>query len=336
MLWRSRTGEDRTEDNLSAWLRCLSLDGDAGRDAARRLYPSQRRADERRKAGGSVRCSSGEASTAAIRVGQCRVLRIEDDQFANTPEADLYLVRGRSTYLGGAHELYSDLWSAALAAGQSIRAGAPTKSTTSQQCRMPTSPPSFAASIRRRWRPAASWLQVRFHRSPTSYGCRRRLGGLAIAACQNCPDLRATVFELPRVAEIARSFIEEAGMTDRVQVRAADVLACAPEGRFDVAALRNLIQVLGLMRRRARCTMLARQWSRAACLSSLATSCRTAGSNLPRLSELTSSSSAFMTRARPIPGARAPQLARRSRFRRHRSSIRRRAGWNEHRAGAKN
>ena len=34
-------------------------------------------------------------------------------------------------------------------------------------------------------------------------------------------------------------------MTDRVQVRAADVLACAPGGRFDVAVLRNLIQVLG-------------------------------------------------------------------------------------------
>ena len=55
------------------------------------------------------------------------LLRIEDDQFANTPEGDLYLVRGRSTYLGGAHELYSYLWSAALAAGQSIRAGAPNK-----------------------------------------------------------------------------------------------------------------------------------------------------------------------------------------------------------------
>ena len=70
-------------------------------------------------------------------------------------------------------------------------------------------------------------------------------GGLAIAACQHCPDLRATVFELPRVAEVARSSVEEAGMTDRVQVRAVDVLACAPEGRFDVAVLRDLIQVLG-------------------------------------------------------------------------------------------
>src|SRR5262245_9510218 len=32
------------------------------------------------------------------------LLRIEDDQFANTPEGDLYLERGRSTYLGGTHE----------------------------------------------------------------------------------------------------------------------------------------------------------------------------------------------------------------------------------------
>jgi hypothetical protein len=33
---------------------------------------------------------------------------VEDDNFANTPEADIYLVRGRDTYLGSTHELYSD------------------------------------------------------------------------------------------------------------------------------------------------------------------------------------------------------------------------------------
>ena len=50
---------------------------------------------------------------------------VEDDHFANTPEAEVYLVRGHDMYLGSAHELYSDLWTAALAAGQSIRAGRP-------------------------------------------------------------------------------------------------------------------------------------------------------------------------------------------------------------------
>jgi predicted O-methyltransferase YrrM len=174
------------------------------------------------------------------------LLRIEDDQFANTPEGDLYLVRGRSTYLGGAHELYSDLWSAALAAGQSIRAGAPHKKhdfTAMSDAEL--------ANFFRGLHPAALATGRQLAGSCGFTGLRHLMdvgggsGGLAIAACQNCPDLRATVFELPRVAEIARSFVEEAGMTDRVEVRAADVLAGAPEARFDVAVLRNLIQVLG-------------------------------------------------------------------------------------------
>ena len=50
------------------------------------------------------------------------LLTVDGDRFANTPEADLYLVRGRATYMGSAHELYSDLWGAALTAAQSIRA----------------------------------------------------------------------------------------------------------------------------------------------------------------------------------------------------------------------
>src|ERR1043165_6896884 len=53
------------------------------------------------------------------------LLMVDDDRFANTPEADLYLVRGQATYIGSMHELYSDLWSATLTASQSIRAGAP-------------------------------------------------------------------------------------------------------------------------------------------------------------------------------------------------------------------
>src|SRR5262249_57146991 len=41
------------------------------------------------------------------------------------PEAARYRVGGRPTYIGGSHELYSDLWSAALSVGPSIRAGVP-------------------------------------------------------------------------------------------------------------------------------------------------------------------------------------------------------------------
>ena len=69
-------------------------------------------------------------------------------------------------------------------------------------------------------------------------------GGLAIGACEACPELRATVVELPSVAPITREFVAEAGMTDRVRVATADVVNKPPEGTFDVAIMRFLIQVL--------------------------------------------------------------------------------------------
>src|SRR5437879_8929932 len=53
------------------------------------------------------------------------LLRIEGDRFANTREADVYLVRGRPAYMSSVHELYSDLWATALRTAHSIRARAP-------------------------------------------------------------------------------------------------------------------------------------------------------------------------------------------------------------------
>jgi len=69
-------------------------------------------------------------------------------------------------------------------------------------------------------------------------------GGLAIAACQACPTLRATVAELPRVARIARDFVVESGLVDRVAVIEDDLIERSPKGSYDVAVFRNFLQVL--------------------------------------------------------------------------------------------
>ena len=55
------------------------------------------------------------------------LLTLKDGKFANSAEADHYLVRGRPTYQGERHKYWSDAWSAALLAGNSIRTGAPQK-----------------------------------------------------------------------------------------------------------------------------------------------------------------------------------------------------------------
>ena len=70
-------------------------------------------------------------------------------------------------------------------------------------------------------------------------------GGLAIAACQSCPKLSATVVELPRIVPFAEAFVRDAGLAARIKVQATNVAGQPPEGRFDVATMRNLLQVLG-------------------------------------------------------------------------------------------
>jgi SAM-dependent methyltransferase len=69
-------------------------------------------------------------------------------------------------------------------------------------------------------------------------------GGLAIAITEACPQIQATVVDLPTVTPITRRYVEEAGAGERVQVVTADVVNGPLAGSYDVAAMRALIQVL--------------------------------------------------------------------------------------------
>jgi len=174
---------------------------------------------------------------------QAGLLTVDAERFANTPEADRYLVRGRPSYLGGTHELYTDMWSAALGVGQSIRADAPVARHD-----WSAMPDEELAGIFRGLHGGA--LATGRQLAEDLAGFRHLLdvgggsAGLAIAACQACPTLKATVIDLPKIAAVARSFVSEAGLTDRVEVMGEDVLKRPPTGAYDVAVFRNLIQVL--------------------------------------------------------------------------------------------
>jgi O-methyltransferase domain/Dimerisation domain len=173
------------------------------------------------------------------------LLTVADGRFSNTAEADAYLVTGRPTYMGSAHELYTDMWSAALGVAQSISSGAPHARHDFSQM----SDSELGAFFRGLH--AGAMATGRQLATTYDFGRFNNLldvgggsGGVAIAACQSCGSLRATVLELPRVAAIAKSFVEAAGLAPRVGVLATDVLASPPEGTHDVAVLRYLLQVL--------------------------------------------------------------------------------------------
>lgn len=69
-------------------------------------------------------------------------------------------------------------------------------------------------------------------------------GRLALILTTACPHLQATVIDLPQVTPITQKIIAEEGATDRIAVLPTDVVKNPLPGRYDVAILQRLLQVL--------------------------------------------------------------------------------------------
>jgi SAM-dependent methyltransferase len=66
-------------------------------------------------------------------------------------------------------------------------------------------------------------------------------GSWSIAAARRHPGLGATVFELPVVAEVARKRIAAAGLADRIDVSAGDVMKNDLPSGYDLFLMANLV-----------------------------------------------------------------------------------------------
>jgi acetylserotonin N-methyltransferase len=69
-------------------------------------------------------------------------------------------------------------------------------------------------------------------------------GGLSIGLLEAYPALHATIVELPGVIPLTQEFVAAAGMQERIDAVAVDLLHEEIAGQFDVAVVNNLIQVL--------------------------------------------------------------------------------------------
>jgi 2-hydroxy-4-(methylsulfanyl)butanoate S-methyltransferase len=82
-------------------------------------------------------------------------------------------------------------------------------------------------------------------------GARRLLdvgggsGAFSIALCDRNPELRATVLDLPAVADLARAHCGEAGPGARIDVVAGDALTCSWPGEQDVVLMSYLLSAVG-------------------------------------------------------------------------------------------
>jgi len=174
------------------------------------------------------------------------LLTASGDLFANAPEADRYLVRGRPGGLARFEWMWSELWSANATTAESIRAG---RALANHD--YAAMAPDELATVYRSFdggaRDAGAWLAETFDFSTcqTFLDAGGGSGGLSVALAERYPHLQATVADLPSVVPIAERFIREAGGTERVRTLGVDLLAQPLSGSYDAAALVHCVQVFG-------------------------------------------------------------------------------------------
>jgi SAM-dependent methyltransferase len=178
-----------------------------------------------------------------------KLLRLKDNLFSNTREASQFLVPNTSSYIG-THPFLNPLvmwWDVygGLKTADTIRTGTPALKY------------DFASKSEEELK------QVFLHTQPIAIRAGRELvtkfdfssyqtlvdvgggpSGLSIAITELYPHIKATVVDIPSVTPVTRSFIEQAGASDRIQVVTADAVTGPLTGQYDVAVLRALIQVL--------------------------------------------------------------------------------------------
>jgi hypothetical protein len=173
------------------------------------------------------------------------LLTATDGHFANTPEADRYLVSGRPGSFAESVGFWTELWRAFPTTAASIRAGhalADHDYTDLPQDVRDALYRGYDATTRAR----GVWLATTFDFA----ACRTLIdvgggsGSLAVALTEHYPHLRATVADLPAALRVTQRFLADAGAAERVGILPADVLAAPLPGSYDAAVLSNLLQVL--------------------------------------------------------------------------------------------
>jgi SAM-dependent methyltransferase len=179
---------------------------------------------------------------ALVTIG---LLTVDGEQFANTPEANNFLVRGRPGYIGIRHHAYRRRWQSMLQVADSIRTGTP-QGRVDYASMATDEREAYYRSLHTETLAAGRELAAR-----QDFSHYRRLvdvgggsGGLAIGLAEAWPHLSVTIVDLPGTIPVTQRYVAEAGVEDRVRVMAADIVSEPLGGSYDVALLRGLLPVL--------------------------------------------------------------------------------------------
>jgi len=175
------------------------------------------------------------------------LMNVDDELFSNTDEANHYLVKGQPTYIGGMHELISTMWEAELLTASSIRAGKPLAKHDYSDSTEEELKKVFRGLHPRAIGDARSLAnQYDFSRHHTLLDVGGGSGGMAIGVLGTHLHMTATVIDLSTVTPITMDFVNESDVSERIQVKAVDILNEKIGDTYDIATLRAFIQVLGV------------------------------------------------------------------------------------------
>lgn len=173
------------------------------------------------------------------------LLTVDDGRFANTEEASAFLVRGKPDYMGSVHTVWREFAEAKLKTAESMRTGIPQAQhdyAAMGSDELYTTLGGLHAMSLGTGRQLATLYD--FGSVQTLLDAGGGSGGYSIGLVEAWPELHATIAELPNVVPVAERFVEEAGLRERIDVVATDLLQRSPPGSFDAALLACVIQVL--------------------------------------------------------------------------------------------
>ncbi len=173
------------------------------------------------------------------------LLAVENDRFSNTDEAARFLVKGAPGYVGAKHLSFSRQWAGLVKTADSIKSDSP-QARLDFSTMSPEELENFYSGSNAATRAAGKALVERY-----DFSAYRSLvdvaggsGGLAVGVTESCPNIRATVVDLPSTIPHTKKSVEAAGATGRVGVHSADVVEGPFSGAYDVAVMKSIIQVL--------------------------------------------------------------------------------------------
>ncbi|MCE7748503.1 MAG: methyltransferase domain-containing protein [Candidatus Heimdallarchaeota archaeon] len=177
------------------------------------------------------------------------LLRLNDNLFSNTREANQFLIPNASSYIG-THPFLNPLimwWGyyGALKTADTIRTGSPAlkydfASKSEEELKQDfqhTQPIAVRAG-----RELVDKFDFSSYQTVVDVGGGP--GGLSIAITELLPNIKATIIDIASVTPVSRWFVEQAGLSDRIQVVTADAVTGPLTGQYDFAILRAFIQVL--------------------------------------------------------------------------------------------